>query len=648
MGEQGGIDFNTTPPTKFTSAINSIETTASISDKNTGELLFYTDGATIWDGSHNVMMNGSSVGQEKSPYSAVQGAVIVPFINDDTKYYLFCIISIGTSSGQLVYSVVDMTLNNGAGAVVPGSKKILLSENQSEAAVAVQGCGMIWLLTQERQTGNFKAFRITTNGVDPNPVVSPLGYSKRPSALVGIKVSPDTKKVVSLGQYFYMVDGSPFLAMQDFNNRTGKVTNGILIDTTGNSVHYGCEFSPNGQRLYVARNDSVFQYDLAQNTPAAIAASKSLVGRSPTNFILQNLQRRSDGSIYVAQYDSRYLDRITNCDALVPGCTLTNNAVEIGGRNTMNLPQMIEYPEEPKPGSTFRRDSTICNDTPLKLTTSYQNATWQDGSFTPTFTATQPGVYWVRGTDADCKLHTDTFFVGELIVKASLINDTILCPGHTITLHANTQRPGTTYMWSNGSAGDSIIVTEPDLYTLMVKYEGCSDTDQIFIQQKNYAYFELGNDTTICNDVVLTLPQKADPLETDKYQWQDGSTNKIFKTEGPGKYYVTVSNECGDISDTIIVTGRNCSLFFPSAFSPNGDNLNDRARLLGDVAGVTDYQLSIYNRWGQQVFTTTNPLEGWNGMQGASLSDIGVYYYYIQYTYKGESEMMKGDLTLIR
>lgn len=43
------------------------------------------------------------------------------------------------------------------------------------------------------------------------------------------------------------------------------------------------------------------------------------------------------------------------------------------------------------------------------------------------------------------------------------------------------------------------------------------------------------------------------------------------------------------------------------------------------------------NRWGQKVFTTVNPLQGWNGMHGASLADIGVYYYHMQYKYKGET-----------
>lgn len=647
MGEQGGIDFNTTPPTKFTSAINSIETTASISDKNTGELLFYTDGATIWDASHSIMQNGHAIGQEKSPYTAVQGAVIVPFINNTNKYYVFSIPILGTNYNQLLYSVVDMTLNNGAGGVVPGSKKIKLADSMSEAMIAMQGCRMVWLVTQHNKTGSFHAFRITEEGIDPVSVISPLDYSKRPSTQVGIKASPDFKRIISIGQFFANIDGDPYIATHNFDAATGKITNGILLDTAETTAHYGCEFSPNGQRLYVTNGNSVYQYNLALSTPAAIAASKTPLTQTSTG-LLYNLQRRSDGNIYIVRYNEPYLDMISNADAVVPGCILTQKAVAIGGRANTNLPQMIVYPLEPQPGTNFKKDTTICNGTPLQLRTTYQAATWQDGSKAPTFTATEPGIYWVRGYNTDCMENTDSFIVGEVTVDASLPENATLCFGDSMILNTKPHPQGTTYLWNDGSTDDSLLIKESGKYSVTVNNMSCSDRDSIQIWRGDKAVIELGKDTILCNDADMILPYSSDPVEPEQYLWQDGSTGRTFNVTGPGKYYVTVSNKCGDISDTIIVTGRNCSLFFPSAFSPNGDNLNDRARLLGDVAGVTDYQLSIYNRWGQQVFTTTNPLEGWNGMQGASLSDIGVYYYYIQYTYNGESAMMKGDLTLIR
>lgn len=503
MGELGGVDFNTTPPTKFKSAINSIETVASISDRNTGQLLFYTDGATIWDASHNVMMNGSDIGQTKSPYTAVQGAVIVPFINNASKYYVFSIPVLGLYSGQLLYCEVDMTLNNGAGAVVQGTKRTKIADSMSEAMIAMQGCGMVWLVTQHKKTADFYAFRITEGSVDPNPVISPLNYSKRPSTQVGIKASPDYKKIISIGQFFANIDGEPFLAIQNFNATNGRITNGQLIDTAEDVVYYGCEFSPNGQRLYVSDGMYVYQYNLALGTPAAIAASKTLLDQ-PTTSINYNMQRRSDGNIYIVRYDSDYLNMISNTDALAPGCILTDKAVAIGGKATTNLPQMIVLPREPQPGSSTATSYSLCNKQSIAFNTTLGSALWQDGSNNHDYTAQQAGVYWVRGYNEDCKIMTDTFIV------------------------------------------------------------------------------------------------------------------------------------------------ENCKLFFPSAFSPNGDGLNDFARMTGDVTELSDFQLSIYNRWGQLVFSTTNPLQGWNGMQGASLSDVGVYFYQLQYSLNNEKQLLKGDLTLIR
>lgn len=503
MGENGGVDFNTVPPTPFTSAINSIETCASISDKTTGKLLFYTDGATIWDANHNVMQNGENIGQDKPPHTSIQGAVIVPFINNNTKYYVFSIPVLVPYSGQLLYSVVDMTLNNGAGAVVAGSKRIKIADSMSEAMIVMQGCGMVWLVTQNSKTANFHAFRITEDGVNPNPVIPPLNYSKRPSSQVGIRASPDYKKIISIGQFFANLDGEPFLAIQDFDATNGRITNGQLIDTNENAVYYGCEFSQNGQRLYISDGAYVYQYNMALGTPDAIAASKTRLTQSTTG-ILFNRQRRSDGNIYVVRYDSDYLNMISNADALAPGCILTDKAVKIGGKATTNLPQMIVYPKEPQQGSSTTTSYSLCNKTSVEFNTTLGSALWQDGSNNNYYLTQQAGIYWVRGYNDDCKIMTDTFIV------------------------------------------------------------------------------------------------------------------------------------------------ENCKLFFPSAFSPNGDGLNDIARMTGDVTELSGFQLSIYNRWGEQVFVTANPLHGWNGMQGASLSDVGVYFYQIQYTLNNEKQFMKGDLTLIR
>ena len=99
-------------------AINSNESTASVSDPSTGQLLFYTDGLKVWDANNDVMPNGSNL-LGGFFNSCTQGALIVPFPEDNQRYYLFTLEELEAQSinpladNGLRYSIVDMTLNGG-------------------------------------------------------------------------------------------------------------------------------------------------------------------------------------------------------------------------------------------------------------------------------------------------------------------------------------------------------------------------------------------------------------------------------------------------------------------------------------------------------------------------------------------------------
>lgn len=86
----------------------------------------------------------------------------------------------------------------------------------------------------------------------------------------------------------------------------------------------------------------------------------------------------------------------------------------------------------------------------------------------------------------------------------------------------------------------------------------------------------------------------------------------------------------------------------PSAFSPNGDGKNDIFRLVG-VTFQTLMEFRIFNRWGQEVFSTTNINDGWNGTYNGKDADMGIYNYIIRIGYPdGTAETLKGDVNLIR
>lgn len=87
----------------------------------------------------------------------------------------------------------------------------------------------------------------------------------------------------------------------------------------------------------------------------------------------------------------------------------------------------------------------------------------------------------------------------------------------------------------------------------------------------------------------------------------------------------------------------------PTGFTPNGDGYNDVFRPLGSSEYVSEFEMTIWNRWGQEVFRSTDPLMGWDGKFKSQDAQTGVYAYIINYkNIYNELKMVKGNVTLTR
>lgn len=653
MGHAGGIDFNTTPPSPFTSQIHAIETTAAISDRNTGQLLFYTDGFNVWDATHTIMQNGISVGTDDVIQTTPQGTVIVPFLNDKDKYHLFVLAVVRPYSGYMFHSVIDMKLNNGLGGVVPNNKRVLVDSGFTESMLVVPGCGKVWLITQMRANSEFRAYSITDQGLQSSPVVSTLSHTERPSDMASFRLSHDNKKLVMVGSIITggRAASTEFISINDFDLSTGKVSNNIIIDKGPQTVYYDFEFSPSNQYLYTTGVDGIYQYDITLPTGAAIKASrKTVADLANMGFtgMPNGLQLRDDGNIYVVRYEKDSLGMISNCDMAAPACTYTSNALKVGGEGTYKVPMKIVYPVPPAAGATTSSDSVLCAGATLILHTTDEDAIWQDGSKGKSYTATQKGVYWVSSLGEGCNARVDTFHVDEVDPQVSLIADTVICNGDSVLLQANAQPTGTSYQWNTGATTDNVYADKAGVYVLTISYKGCTGTDNVAVSMRPSISIDLGRDVELCKGETLLLPLLSTTEATDKYKWQDGSIERTYTVSEAGVYHLTVANVCDTVSDTLVVTERNCHFFFPSAFSPNGDGRNDIAHLVGDAAAVTNYSLHIVNRWGEAVFHTKDATKGWDGTYKGQKAEVGTYFYIIKYTYDGEEELFKGDIALIR
>jgi gliding motility-associated-like protein len=207
---------------------------------------------------------------------------------------------------------------------------------------------------------------------------------------------------------------------------------------------------------------------------------------------------------------------------------------------------------------------------------------------------------------------------------------------------------GYTYQWTpaGGSAATAASLNAGTYTVTVTDGGGCTGAKTMTITQPPKLTISLGNDAVICPGTKLVL----DPGNFATYRWQDNSVSPSFEVKGAGKYWVEVANSSGCIAaDTISVTTECNDIVFPTVFTPNGDNKNDLFKPLGTLSEVRDYRLSIYNRWGQLVFASGSPYQGWNGrLKGVEIG-TGAFTWIAEFSFNNQPrKLMKGVVVILK
>ncbi|GMN09468.1 hypothetical protein MTsPCn9_00760 [Croceitalea sp. MTPC9] len=380
FGERAGLQFqNDGTVTPLTDGqIDTYEGCASISD-SFGNLLFYTDGITVYDKNHQVMPNGN--GLYGDPSSA-QSAIIVPKPEDPEKLYIF---TVDTSSFEgdpnrgLNYSLVDMNLNEGNGVVI--EKNIRLLNHCSEKITAVvKDCfdQSIWVMAFSTQNGSvgpyntYHAFEINTLGIQTPAVKS--GFELEINDARGyMKFNADGTKLASANSF-----GGLYL--YDFNKETGAVSNQISLAINGENIFpYGVEFSPNQQFLYIHSTNNAPADQLGVHTSSLVQFDVLASDIEASQIIIDEraiyrgaLQLGSDGKIYRTIANNYFngtpfLGIIQNPNEAGTNANYQHNAISLNGRNgTQGLPPFIQSFFDKtslvqNPDGTKSNTLTICN-----------------------------------------------------------------------------------------------------------------------------------------------------------------------------------------------------------------------------------------------------------------------------------------------
>jgi gliding motility-associated-like protein len=306
FGNLAGLDFMTNPPTPIlTSAMNTQNGSSSVADA-AGNLLFYTNGVTVYNQSNAIMANGSGLAGSGN----YQAALIVKQPGNPNIYFIF---SQGTTPGGLNYSTVDMNLAAGMGSVTSLNNPVWANCTGQLAATKHCNGVDVWVVVHNYASSNFAAFLVTSGGVSLVPVISPVVYDC--CILSYLKFSQNGRKVGAM-------DNS-VLTLCDFDNSTGVMSNSVALGPFGIQAS---EFSPDGTKLYGIGNNALYQWDLCAGSSTAIAAS---VYSTAATFLGSSIQLAPDGRIYVARNNQSSLGVINSPNVAGAGCNYNNTGQSV-------------------------------------------------------------------------------------------------------------------------------------------------------------------------------------------------------------------------------------------------------------------------------------------------------------------------------
>lgn len=253
-------------------------------------------------------------------------------------------------------------------------------------------------------------------------------------------------------------------------------------------------------------------------------------------------------------------------------------------------------------------------------------------------------------------------------VEAGLLGSEA-CPGERIRLEAHVNKAsanGFSIAWSppvlfdDVHASAQLISPNHDTeVSVIVTSQTCeADTATYFIHVHDPPQVDAGPDKTVYLGEPVLLSAFS-PSVIHSYQWTPA--DRLDCSECPlanwiadksQKFYIRVMNEhgCLAIDSVLFRVVGNCTddIYIPNAFTPNGDEIND-ALLVRSLNPIRLEHFKIFDRWGNEVYSSGNIEAGWNGLYAGREAAAGVYVYHLKASCRnGQRVFLKGNVTLIR
>lgn len=572
FGQNAGINFTPQATALDDGEMIAPENCSTVSDRN-GNLLFYTNGSTIYNRDHEVMVNGTDIGGDST---VSNGAMIVPVSSvtaageqSATIFYVFTADQVyGDYTYDMTYSIVDIRLDSARGEVLIKDQPLFRNSTERMTASGF-GNGTTWMVGHEYGNNTFRAYQVGNQGVATPTITSEgsqhfydderkgRGYMKLANGeLLGVALPGEDN----------------FLEIFEFDS-IGRVRNGITIDIeeSAPSVIYGVEFSSDGRKVYVTTNNGnskLIQYSLdslgTEDQEVDIQATKNVVYAGGEE--LGAIQTGPDRQVYVAVEGLQSLGIINGPTADNPTFSPTAFPLLAGTSSLLGLPNFVQIVSNPpqSPGISF---ANTCFGQPVEFfgsgTSDIDEYDWIFGDDP---TASFPGspdtlmvqnpirpyedfgeytvqlrVYNRCGYDSVFVDTLEIFTIPDTVMLESPQN---ICEQDFLELAAfPTDTSIYSYTWSTGDTARVIQVSEATSVSVFItNSDGCSSPPATINVADQRPDIELGPPLDACQNEELADIDGSNGLGGLSYTWEiDGEvvgTDRFqsIETEAPGLF----------------------------------------------------------------------------------------------------------------
>ena len=318
--------------------------------------------------------------------------------------------------------------------------------------------------------------------------------------------------------------------------------------------------------------------------------------------------------------------------------------------------------ENSPPQPVLPNDTTICSGDTIQVSIlGVSNATWSPNYGLSNPNSTTTAVYPTTSTSYNitfentCAIVNMDYTITVIGISSQVVDDTIICPGDTANLWATN---GSSYSWSpieTLSNPDSSFTLafplNPTTYIVEVQNNaGCSISEEVLVDLHPLPFVSAGYDIYIQFGDQVELQGETDA----SFYWYSIDNMSCYDCLNPlvsptisSEYFIYVvdSNGCENKDSVKVILDG--ALYVPNAFTPDGDGINDYFEIKGEE--IKDFELWIFNRWGELIHHTKEMTDYWDGTYKGSPSQIDVFVWKIKYEdYQKKYGVLVGHVSLIR